>query len=148
MDSLAHFGIQLRDPMGDRRLMEQLLTFPLHAFRADGRPRGLAREIGKNVLPEQVRLRKTRGEQCADEAAWFVAHESRYRDTFDAVRHSGTAAEILDLDRLAQQLEKLFAGRASYLAPLSVHRALDVGLFALAAESGVFAADDSSRRSE
>ena len=143
MDSLAHFGLQFRDPMSDRRLMEQLLTFPLHAFRAGGRARGLAREIGKNILPDQVRLRNTRGEQCADEAAWFAAHESRYRDAFDAVRGSKTATAILNIDRLAEELEKLFAGRASVTAPTSVHRALDVGMFALAAESGAFALDSS-----
>jgi len=138
MDGLAQFGIQYRDPMGDRRLMERLLTFPLHAFRAGGTARGLARELGKNVLPEHVRLRQTRGSQCADEAAWFAAHESRYRDAFAAIRRSRTAASILNMDHVALELERLFGGRAAHFAPAHVHRALDVGLFALAADNGAF----------
>jgi len=138
VDGLAQFGIQYRDPMGDRRLMERLLTFPLHAFRVGGTARGLARELGKNVLPEHVRLRETRGSQCADEAAWFRAHEARYRDAFASIRRSKTAACILNIDRVALELERLFDGRAAQFAPAHVHRALDVGLFALAADNGAF----------
>ena len=138
MDGLAHFGIQYRDPMADRRLMERLLTFPLHAFCVGGTARGLARELGKDVLPEHVRLRQTRGAQCADEAAWFSVHETRYRDAFASIRRSRTAVEILDIDRVGIELERLFDGRAAHFAPAHVHRALDVGLFALAADTGAF----------
>jgi len=140
LDAMAHFGVQYRDPTSDRQLIETLLTFPLHAFRAGGRSRGLAREMGRGCLPDAIRLRGTRGEQCADEAAWFTAYPERYRKLFEAIRASRSAAEILDMSQVAGALEDLFAGRGPAHLATTIHRALDVGLFAAEFDSGTLGA--------
>ncbi len=60
VDFMASFGVEWLDPTADRKLLERLLTFPLHIFRVGNRPRGLARELGHGRLPESVRLRRAR----------------------------------------------------------------------------------------
>src|ERR1700689_5245894 len=58
---------------------------------------------------------------------------------FDQVSSSSLAAQILDLPRVRRALEELFAGSDAINAPCSVHRALDVGLFASRFESDTVA---------
>jgi len=66
-DFMARFGVEWLDPTGDRKLLERLLTFPLHVFRVGNRPRGLARELGRGLIPESVRLRRNRSVHFPDE---------------------------------------------------------------------------------
>ncbi len=51
-DAIAQEGIEDRDPTGDRRLIELLLSFPLEAFSIAGWPRGLARAMGQGLIPD------------------------------------------------------------------------------------------------
>jgi asparagine synthase (glutamine-hydrolysing) len=135
-DFMAQFGVEWRDPTGDRRLLERLLTFPLHTFRAGHRPRGLARELGRGLLPESVRLRRSRGAQAPDEAAWFRPRADDYRHALHSIRQSASCARFLDTARLEFLLEALCSGRGSSSQAALVHRALDVGLFAVEFEAG------------
>jgi hypothetical protein len=134
-DLMALAGCEWRDPMRDRRLVEALITYPFAVFRAGGRTRGLARAVARGRLPDIVRLRTRRGAQAPDAAAWFEAHEPRYRAAFAIVRASPIANEILDIARVGQVLDSLCAGDRSQDC-YSLHRALDAGLFASAFEAG------------
>jgi asparagine synthase (glutamine-hydrolysing) len=130
VDFVAQLGVEWRDPTTDRRLLERLLTYPLHAFRAGYRPRGLARELGRGLLPESVRLRYSRGAQSPDEAAWFPPRAEDYRQALQSIRRSAICVEFLDVRRLEKMLETLCAGKGSWMQATIVHRALDAGLFA------------------
>jgi asparagine synthase (glutamine-hydrolysing) len=135
IDFITQFGVEWLDPTGDRKLLERLLTFPLHVFRVGNRPRGLARELGRGLLPDSVRLRRTRSAPFPDQTAWFVLRAQDYRKAFQNIRESGVCASILDVERLAALLDTLCAGRGTVAEAQLLHRALDAGSFALGFES-------------
>jgi asparagine synthase (glutamine-hydrolysing) len=135
VDFMAQFGVEWLDPTGDRKLLERLLTFPLHVFRVGNRPRGLARELGRRLIPDNVRLRRTRSAHFPDETAWFALRASDYRNVLQSIRESSTCGFLLDMSSIEPLLETLCAGRGSATEALIVHRALDVGLFAVGFES-------------
>ena len=78
----------MRDPTSDRRLIEGLLSFPLAAFSYAGRSRGLARELGRGILPDAVRLRRTQGQQAADYACFMTRQSVRYQEAIVAMAAS------------------------------------------------------------
>lgn len=130
VDFMTQFGVEWLDPCADRKLIERLLTFPLHIFRAGNRPRGLARELGRGRLPESLRLRSARVVQFTDLPAWIAHRANDYRRALQGLRDSDVCAEFLDLTGLATLLETLCAGNGTAAQAATVHRALDAGLFA------------------
>jgi asparagine synthase (glutamine-hydrolysing) len=136
VDFMAQFGVEWLDPTADRKLLERLLTFPLHIFCVGNRPRGLARELGRGRLPDSVRLRRTPSRRFPDQTAWFALRADDYRKAFQTLRESSTCAAFLDLASLGTMLEALCAGNGSVTDALTVHRALDTGLFAAGIEAG------------
>jgi asparagine synthase (glutamine-hydrolysing) len=135
VDFMARFGVEWLDPTADRKLVERLLTFPLHIFRAGNRPRGLARELGRGRLPESVRLRRTRAPHITEQTAWFVQRSADYARALQGLRDSTVCTEFLDLASLSGVLEALCAGNGTTTQAATLHRALDAGLFAAAFES-------------
>jgi asparagine synthase (glutamine-hydrolysing) len=136
-DFLAQFGVEWRDPSADRRLLEQLLKFPLSAFRVSNRPRGLARELGRGLLPDSVRLRRAPRVATFDQSVWFPSRANDYRRALEAIRGSPACASFMDLSSLQSLVDSLCAGRGSIKQAAVAHQALDVGLFATAFESGL-----------
>src|SRR5882757_4852008 len=136
VDFMAQFGVEWLDPTADRKLLERLLTFPLHIFRVGNRPRGLARELGRGRLPDVVRLRRARSTHFPEQTAWFTARADDYRKAFRKLRDSSSCADFLDLRSLEPLLATLCAGGGTPAQATTVHRALDAGLFAAARESG------------
>jgi asparagine synthase (glutamine-hydrolysing) len=136
VDFMAQFGVEWLDPTADRKLIERLLTFPLHIFRVGHRPRGLARELARGRLPDCVRLRRSRDAHFPDSPAWFMQRADDYRRAFATIRASSVCAAFLDLQQLEPLLERLCAGNGSPAQAVALHRALDAGLFATARESG------------
>jgi hypothetical protein len=136
VDFMARFGVEWLDPTGDRKLLERLLTFPLHVFRVGNRPRGLARELGRGLIPESVRLRRARNAHFPDETAWFALRADDYHNTLQSIRDSSACGFFLDMSSLQPLLQALCAGRGTAAEALMMHRALDAGLFAVGFESG------------
>jgi hypothetical protein len=136
VDFMAQFGVQWLDPTADRKLLERLLTFPLHIFRVGNRPRGLARELGRGRLPDAVRLRRARSAHFPDQTAWFTARADDYRKAFQSLRDCSSCEDFLDLRSLEPLLATLCGGGGTPAQATTVHRALDAGLFAAARESG------------
>jgi asparagine synthase (glutamine-hydrolysing) len=136
LDFMAQFGVEWLDPTADRKLLERLLTFPLHIFRVGNRPQGLARELGRGRLPDNVRLRRGRASHSPDQVAWFARRADDYRRAFASLRDSSVCAAFLDLSDLEPALTRLCAGNGSPTEAAAVHRVLDAGLFARVRESG------------
>lgn len=135
-DPLPQWGIELRDPTGDRRLVERLLTFPLSAFVQDGRFRGLARELGRGLLPETVRTRRTQGQQAADYAHAVQLHLREYRELAAAMAASASCLEIFDMAAIGRALDLIGAGETSAILTGQLDRACDSGLFLLQPPGG------------
>lgn len=133
-EPVAQWGIEVRDPTADRRLLERVLRYPQAAFRAGGRPRGLARELAAPLLPDEVRLRRTNGAQVPEAPALISAHAASYRQAISRMRSSPAARELLDLDALGACVESFAAGSQDYYLALMIDRAFGVGLFLLSLE--------------
>jgi asparagine synthase (glutamine-hydrolysing) len=135
-DPVLQWGIEYRDPTADRRLLERLLRYPQAAFRLGGRPRGLARELAVDLLPERVRLRRTQGAQVPEAPALIGVHAGRYRAELARMAGSTWCRELLDLPALGRCVDRFAAGSTDYYAALPVDRAMDVGQFLAGLEGG------------
>jgi asparagine synthase (glutamine-hydrolysing) len=63
---LAEYGLSVRDPTGDKRVIEYSLATPLEEFVRGGVPRSLARRAFADRLPPEVTGSRVRGYQSAD----------------------------------------------------------------------------------
>jgi asparagine synthase (glutamine-hydrolysing) len=128
-DELAHSGVEFRDPTSDKRLIELLLAFPPEAFFAEGYPRGLARAMGKGLMPDSIRLRRNRGMQVPEHCGIIAADGEPYRDALRSLHDSPACRTHLRLDRAERDLERLRAGQLDLRAAITMDRLMDVGLF-------------------
>jgi asparagine synthase (glutamine-hydrolysing) len=99
LDSEA-LGIARRSPLGDRRLLEFMLTVPEPMFRRNGLPRSFARRVLADRLPHEIIDEPRVG---VAEPAWFRAldaqRESIARD-LERIEASPLAGRMLDIPRL------------------------------------------------
>ena len=128
-DPVAQWGVEHRDPTGDRRLVERMLLYPLGAFRLGARDRGLARTVAQGLLPDHVRLRRTQGAQVPEAPSLIAAYASRYRSALDEMRGSPRCAELFDLDTVGRWLDGFVAGELDHYLALAFDLALSVGQF-------------------
>jgi len=101
----ANFGIDLRTPAFDRRLVEFCIGIPQDQYLRKGRDRWLIRRAMQGRLPDAVLSNKKNGFQSAD---WFV-RLSRERHQIAAelkrLAENSDVASIIDLQRLMAILE-------------------------------------------
>jgi asparagine synthase (glutamine-hydrolysing) len=129
-DAMAQWGVEDRDPTGDRRLIELLLSFPLDAFSIAGWPRGLARAMGRGLIPDRVRFRRTRGAQVPELPAIISLHAARYRGVLEQAQSSGRLRSVLEMPRLHALLERVCNRTADLGEALTLDRAAEICLFA------------------
>lgn len=94
------FGVDLRDPTADQRVVEFCLALPDQHFLRDGQNRSLIRRAMKGKLPAEL-LNETRHGQLSQD--WFVKFapmREEFKMELQRMRHSEAACEILDLPRL------------------------------------------------
>jgi len=133
-ESVVQWGIEWRDPMTDRRLLERLLHYPQAAFRIEGRDRGLARAIAEGLLPDRIRLRRTYGAQVPEAPSLIAAHGTRYRHALETMRGSARCRELFDLDAIGRALDRFAVDPNDYYLAVVVDRAIAVGLFLVSLE--------------
>ena len=128
-DPTSQWSIEWRDPTIDRRLVECLLAFPLYAFRFEGRDRGLARGMARGLLPERVRLRRTRGAQVPECPALVTSHVKRYESLLPSFARSEACRRLFDLDAVRRALAVLASGALDDALANTINLVFDVALF-------------------
>ena len=97
---LAEWGLSVRDPTGDKRVIEFCLATPIEEFVRGGVPRSLARRAFAGRLPREVATWRMRGYQAAD---WYETL-GRARDGIEReialIAQCEAAAEIVDIESL------------------------------------------------
>jgi len=93
-------GCDLRDPLGDRRLVEFCLALPDEIWQQGGQPRSFARAVLRDRLPPEVADNQKRGYQNGD---WF--HRlTLLRPTFlaelERLEASPAVRRMIDLPRI------------------------------------------------
>jgi asparagine synthase (glutamine-hydrolysing) len=98
--ALAAWGIDVRDPTGDRRLIELCLSIPVEQYLANGVPRALARRVLADRLPAQVIGEMRKGFQGADWYVGLVADWKQVEGEMAAIAAAPAARRLLDVPRL------------------------------------------------
>lgn len=101
----ARFGIDIRHPLVDRRLVEFCLALPEDQFLRDGTPRWLLRRAMARRLPSKVLDNRARGLQAADWYRTLGRRRQALAAELDALEHSELACRMLDLPRLRHLLD-------------------------------------------
>jgi len=130
----AGFGLDVRDPTQDKRVMEFCLSIPDNQFVRDGRDRWLIRRAMKDLMPAFVLDEARRGQQAADIGRRLQTSYGETDAVMQSLEHSELAGRYLDLPLMRRILEKA----RHHLDPqitsdlvLIFFRGLMVGLFLL-----------------
>lgn len=94
------FGIDLRDPTADRRVLDLCLSIPEEQYVRGGGFRALARRALRDHLPATVLDERRRGLQSADWPVGLTAARAEIGAELARARNIPAAATLLDLDRM------------------------------------------------
>ncbi len=103
--ALGGWGVDLRDPTTDRRLIEYCLAVPSSAYLSAGRPRALGVLALADRLPASVLEEKRKGLQAIDWHEGMTASRERLREEIARLGQVPAAAAALDLERMRALVE-------------------------------------------
>ncbi|MDT8759750.1 asparagine synthase-related protein [Sphingomonas psychrotolerans] len=98
--ALAGWGVDLRDPTIDRRLVEYCMSIPVAAFLDRQRIRGLAKTAFAGLLPDCVLTERRKGHQAADWHESFALQHERVRSEVARLAQVESASVALDLEQM------------------------------------------------
>lgn len=113
----ATFRIEVRDPLGDRRLVEWCLRVPEDQYRRGGVGRWLARRLAARCLPAAVAENRLKGQQWADWHSHVALNLTRLRGQVEVLAADPDAADLIDLPRVAAMLDDWERYHPSRLRP-------------------------------
>lgn len=125
------YGLELRDPAGDRRILEFCTALPDEQFLDETGDRLLIRRAMAGRLPEAIRLNHQRGLQAADGLHYLQPSCGRIRAESEAIAANDFMQEYFDLNLLTKLADGLDTGRFPHRADPVFSRALHVHAFGL-----------------
>jgi asparagine synthase (glutamine-hydrolysing) len=139
--ALAGWGLDVRDPTGDRRLIETCLSIPAEIYLAGGVPRGLARRVLADRLPPLVVDETRKGFQGADWHEGLRADWESVRREVGRIAAVPAAARLLDTGRMRALAETPAIGdwdsnEAHAHYRLALLRGISAGHFVRRSEGG------------
>jgi len=102
---LGGWGVDLRDPTADRRLVEFCLSVPTEQYLQKGLPRAFAHKVFADRLPRKVLDERRKGVQAVDWHEGMTADRDRLREEIDRLEQVPAAAASLDLERMRNLVE-------------------------------------------
>lgn len=120
-----------KDPLGSPRVIAAAMSLPESAWGAKASDRALARQVGVDLIPEQVRRNDVRGIQGSDLPGMVLRHADAYRSAVRRVCDSESAQGFLDV-RTLWDGQRLLRGdlKSAQVFSRRYVRPLAVGLFA------------------
>lgn len=128
----AGFGLAVRDPTADRRVIEFCLRMPDSQFRRNGRGRLLVRRAMEGRMPAEVLQTSKRGRQASDLGRRVLSERQALEQVLSDLARNPMAAHCLDLPRMAEILDRLTPDNAQSAygdCGCLFLRGLNVGLF-------------------
>jgi asparagine synthase (glutamine-hydrolysing) len=98
--TLARWGLDLRDPTADRRLVELCLAIPVERYLRRGRTRAVARDAFAEWLPPAVAEETQKGLQAADWYEGLCADRAGAGEEVERLATIPQAVRILDIARM------------------------------------------------
>lgn len=114
--ALARHGVDIRDPMSDRRLIDLCLSLPHQLYLYRGQRKGLYHLAFADRIPADIRLNRRKGLQGADWSARLIQARRTIGEEAERARASPGATALIDLDELT---------RLAATVPVSEGAALD-----------------------
>lgn len=102
---LAGWGLDVRDPTADKRLVEYCLGIPTEHFLADGVQRALGKRALADRLPQAVLNEKKKGYQAVDWHESLTAARADVAAEIERLADCAPAAKVLDLERMRRLVE-------------------------------------------
>ncbi len=96
----AMFGLELRQPAMDKRVIEFCLGIPQDQYTRNGQDRLLIRKAMAGLMPESVLWYKFRGFQSADIGQRILTHQAEIQMELQKLESSALARQFLDLTRM------------------------------------------------
>lgn len=97
----AMHDVELRDPLGDRRLIEWCFGVPEDQFHRNGVPRQMIKRVMDGVLPDEVLYKELLiGRINSDWQVRMAGDLPRMREDIAAMRDDPDVSRMVDLDRL------------------------------------------------
>jgi asparagine synthase (glutamine-hydrolysing) len=130
-EKAAAFGLEVRDPTADVRLLEFCLGIPDEQYARGGRDRWLIRRAMDGLLPPAVQWNVRRGSQAADLPLRLRADRANVDALVSQIAASPAAREYLDVDGIVQRwsaVQSTLEAR-SLIEAARLARALLFGLF-------------------
>ena len=101
-----NFGIDIRTPAFDRRVVEFCIGIPEDQYLRKGCDRWLIRRAMKGRLPDAVLYKKKRGVQAADWYPRLTRERDHIAKKVKSLAANADVASIIDLQRLTAILDK------------------------------------------
>lgn len=98
-------GMEQRDPMAYRPLVEFCAGLPTDIFLRDGQDRWLARELLKGTIPEEQRLSRKTGRHNADWQAKLGRQRTDLLREVERLRQNPRLVAMFDLERVQAALQ-------------------------------------------
>ncbi|NOZ05057.1 MAG: asparagine synthetase B [Chloroflexi bacterium] len=137
----AAFGLEVRDPTLDKRVLAYTLAVPDAVFTGqNGLDRWLIREAMVGLLPDEVRLNQRRGRQAADLGERLLRTAPEMDEALAELAASERVTRYLDVERMRAAWSNLQAE----VNTETTHRAVTILLRGLMA--GLFLAGRPARR--
>jgi asparagine synthase (glutamine-hydrolysing) len=99
------YGLDMRDPTSDRRLVEFCLAVPESQYLNKGQTRWLLQRLMKDILPPEILLSRSRGLQAADWHEAAKANLQKLNTELARLKTHGGADCYLDLVALERLLK-------------------------------------------
>lgn len=128
----AEYGMEVRDPTSDRRIIEFCFRTPDEQYRRRGEYRWLIRRAMNGRMPCEVINNQKRGLQAADLVHRVRSNRAEINGILDRLEGCEPARRTLDLSRMRKVLSSLEQGEDAGLASdcsCILLRGLGVGLF-------------------
>jgi asparagine synthase (glutamine-hydrolysing) len=103
--ALGGWGLDMRDPTADRRLVEFCLSVPTEEFYKNGVARALAKRVLADRLPAEVLGAKARGLQAIDWHEGLTAARPQLAEEVSRLEQIAPAERALDLKRMRRLVE-------------------------------------------
>lgn len=97
---LAGWGVDRRDPLADKRLVEFCLTIPTDQYLVDGLPRALAKRVLSDRVPAAILNERKHGLPAADWHEGLTAARDDVAEEFRRFSTSALASKVIDLEKI------------------------------------------------
>jgi asparagine synthase (glutamine-hydrolysing) len=130
----AGFGMEVRDPTLDKRILTYAISIPDHFFvGSDGQDRWLIRTAMNKLLPEKIRLATQRGRQAADIGQRLVQTRSEVEQLLDKLNQPEVKnyIDLTKLEAVWTRLQQAINQHNTRQAVSILLRGLNAGMFFL-----------------